>query len=296
MSLILSENSFAQATPFKKSVLDSITANEFNGSFSYAINLGQDGTNTLTTNADLGLLYATQRSNYELNATSYFDKFEKTSTSNRFFSMLRVSMFSHDLSGEKIVEKKIYAEPFAMFSYDENRGIDHRWQFGIDAVYAFKPTKVLRIKAGLGVLYEEEKWQMIKKENLSILDSLTDDQKHYLFTFVGINSRGELFRNNVRLNLYTNFVCAFAKDLNLSAYLGAQLPFVPPYHDLPPVSVFPVVTKRYPRITFDSHLTYHIWRVLDLITDFTLQFDKDQIPLYVPNFVYTLTQGFQVDF
>src|SRR5436305_9665315 len=92
LSCTLSQTCFAQATPFKKSVLDSLTANEFNASFAYSINLGQDGTSTLTTNADLGLLYSTQRSDYELNATSYFDRFEKTSTSNRFFSMLRVSM------------------------------------------------------------------------------------------------------------------------------------------------------------------------------------------------------------
>jgi hypothetical protein len=296
VSIIACASCLAQATPFKKSVLDSISANEFNGSFSYSVNLGQDGTSTLTTNAQAGLLYSTKRNNYEFKASSYFDRFGKTSTSNRLFAMARCSLFSHDFNGEKIKEEKLYAEPFTMFVFDHNRAIDYRWQWGVNGVYALKPTKVIRIKVGAGLLYEAEKWQMIKKENLYLIDSLSDDEKNYLFNDVGINQQGELYRNNIRLNLYANFICAFAKNMNLGAYIGIQEPFVPPYHDLPPASVFPVVTKRYPRLTVDTHLVFAVWKMLNLITDFTLQYDKGQIPLYVPNLVYTLTQGFQIDF
>ena len=285
-----------QATPFKKSVLDSLKANDFNCSFAYAFNLGQDGTSTFTTNADLGMMYSTRRSNYELMGSSYFNRFESTSTANRLYAIARISLFSHDISGDTLKEKKLYPELFSMYVFDANRGINYRWQWGINAVYAFKPKRLFRIKAGLGILYEMENWQMIKKENLYQLDTISAAEKSYLLDTVGINAKGELYRNNFRLNLYTNFIIEFTKNLNLSAYLGIQEPFVPPYHDLPPDPRFPVVTKRYPRITIDTHLTYHIWKVLNLVTDFTLQYDKGQIPLYVPNFVYALTQGFDITF
>ncbi len=104
----------AQVTPFKKSVLDSLTANEFNGSASYAFNLGQDGTSSLTTNANLGLMYSTISSNYELVGNSYFNRFESFSTSNSFYSLARISLFSHNLDGEKVFERRWYPEAVEM--------------------------------------------------------------------------------------------------------------------------------------------------------------------------------------
>ena len=210
--------------------------------------------------------------------------------------MAKISMFSHDIEGEKITEKKIYPEPFSLYTYDANRGINYRWQWGLDVVYAFKPTKIIRIKVGAGLLYELENWQMIKQENLDALDTISIEEKNYLFDTVGINSKGQLYRNNIRLNLYANFICTFAKNINLNAFINLQQPFVPPYHNLPADPRFPVVTKRYPRITIDAHLSITIWGKLNLVTDFTLQYDKGQIPLYVPNFVYTLTQGLELNF
>ena len=85
----------AQVTPFKKSVLDSLKANEFNGSFSYALNLGQDGTSTFTTNTDVGILYSNRRSDYELVGNGYRNRFEANSISNRLFVLAKVAMFSH---------------------------------------------------------------------------------------------------------------------------------------------------------------------------------------------------------
>jgi hypothetical protein len=276
--------------------LDSLKANDFNGSLSYAFNVGQDGTSTFTTNADLGMMYSTRRSNYELMGSSYFNRFESTSTSNRFYVLARISLFSHEIADSTLIEKKLYPEPFSLYVFDANRGINYRWQWGGNGVYVFPSKRLFRIKVGLGLLYEMENWQMIKQQNLYQLDTIPAAERRYLLDTVGINSKGELFRNNIRINLYTNFIVEFAKNLNLSAYVGMQVPFVPPYHDLPPDPRFPVVTKRYPRITIDTHLTYHIWKVLNLVTDFTLQYDKGQIPLYVPNFVYALTQGLDLDF
>jgi hypothetical protein len=286
----------AQVTPFKKSVLDSLSANEFNGSLSYGLSLARDGVSSLYSNVDLGLMYSTKRSNYEIIGSSSFNKLDSISGSNRVFIMGRGSLFSHTVNGDRVIEKNIYPEPFVLFSYDGNRGIKSRWQFGVNGVYAFRSGRILRLRLGAGLLYEMEEWQMIRKDQLSEIPDLPEEEQRYLFDTVGIRSNGVLFRNNIRANLYSNLMCAFTPNVNLNVFFNVQMPFVPPYRNLPPDERFPVVTKRYPRITTDMLFTVNVWKKLNLITNFSLQYDEGQIPLYVQNLVYSLSQGFELSF
>lgn len=295
-SFILIPNGYAQVTPFQKSVLDSLKANQFNLSVAFALNAGQDGTSSLTSGTDIGMMYDTRRSNYELLQSSYFNRLESVSTSNRFIAMFRASIFSHDTVNSRIVEKRFYPEPFILYSYDANRALNYRWQFGINGVYAFKPTNIIRIKVGAGLLLEKENWQMVKYSQVPYLDTLPINIQQYLFDTIGITRAGKLFRDNIRANIYGNFICNFTKNINLNAFFDIQMPFVPPYHNLPQVSVFPVVTKLYPRITTNMQLSFNIWRKLNFITNFNLQWDKGQIPLYVPDFVYNISEGLQIGF
>ncbi len=294
--LLCCQISVAQVTPFENSLLDSLSANEFNGSLSYGANLGQDGTSTLTTSANAAVMYSTAKSNYQLIGSNYFNRLDAMSTSNWLTSIAIASLFSHNIQGKTIKENKFYPEPFFYYCYDANRGINYRMQLGFNGVYAFRPTKIIRMKMGVGVLYEKENWQIIQEQNLNQLDSISQEEKDYLLDTVGINSKGQLFRDNFRLNLYANFICTFGKNVNLNAFVNVQEPFIPPYHNLPPDPRFPIVTKRYPRITTNMHLAVTILKSFSLVTDFTLQYDKGQIPLYVPNFVYSLTQGLGFDF
>ena len=292
--LCISAGVYGQVTPFQKSVLDSIEANEFNLSVAFAFNVSHDGSSSLTTGTDIGMLYSTRRSNYQLTQSSYFNRLENYSASNRFAALLSGSILSQDTVVGRIVEKSWYPEPFLYYLFDANRGINYRWQLGINAVHAFKPTKIIRIKIGAGLLFEKENWQMIKPEQLTDIPSLTEDQQKYIFDTVGISKNGKLYRDNVRANIYANLMCSFAKNIGLNAFVDVQMPFVPPYHDLPQNEVFPVVTKRYPRITLNMQLTFNIWRKLNFITAFSLQNDKGQIPLYVPNLVYNINEGLQL--
>ena len=302
LAIFILQSGYAQVTPFEKSVLDSLESNDFNMSVAFVFNAAQDGTNTLTTGNDASVMYSTEKSNYQLVQSSYHNRLDQLSTSNRFFAMAIASLFSHqeDSSGQKLVEKQFYPEPFVLYQYDANRGLNYRWQFGLDAVYAFVPTRHFRIKMGAGLLYEMENWQMIKKENLQYVDTLPEPIQRYIFDTVGINSKGELFRNNVRMNLYANMMCNFGRGINLNAFFNVQEPFVPPFHglpsnDLPQAKIFPVNTKRYPRLTLDMTLTFKLFGKLSFVSSFNLQYDKGQIPLYAPDFIYNLTQGIQFD-
>jgi len=294
-------NCRGQVTPFEKSVMDSLQANDFNASFAFAFNASQDGTRTLTLGTDAGLMYSTQRSNYELLESGFHNKLEQASIANRFFTMIRGSLFSHYLRDDSVlVENANYPEPFALYSYDANRGLNARWQFGIDAVHAFKNNRLIRITVGIGLLYELENWQMIKTELLPKVDSFPEAIQRYLFDTVGINSKGQLLRNNVRLNLYANFICTLNKNVGLNAFVNWQQPFEPPYkdlpsNDLPQAKIFPINTRLYPRITIDAQLTIAVWGKLKFVTAFSMQYDKGQLPLYAPDFIYNLTEGLQFD-
>lgn len=287
---------YGQVTPFQKSVLDSLQANQFNLSVAFAFNTSQDGTSSVTTGTDIGMMYATKRSNYEIVESAYKNRLDDFSASDRLFAMLTCALNSHDFDGKTIVEKRLYPEPFILFSRDANRALNSRWQFGIDAVYAFKPTHIIRIKLGAGLLYEKENWQMVKHEQVPYLDTFPPATQDYIFNTVGIGKDGSLLRDNIRANVYANFVCTFTKNISMNAFFDVQMPFIPPYHNLPQVSVFPVVTKLYPRVTMNMELTMNIWGKLSFVTAFSLQNDKGQIPLYVPDFVYSLNEGLQLTF
>jgi hypothetical protein len=294
LSFLIIPNSYGQVTPFQKSVLDSLEANDFNLSVAFAFNVSQDGTSTLTTGTDIGMMYSTRRSNYQIAQSSYFNRLESFSTSNRFAAMLSGSIFSHDTIGKKLVEKRWYPEPFIFYSFDANRGINYRMQLGLNAVFALKPTNILRMKFGAGLLYEKENWQMIKSEQLPYMDTFPIATQKYIFDTVGVTKDGKLYRDNLRANVYANLICRFAKNVSLNAFFDVQMPFEPPYYNIPQKSVFPVVTKRYPRINLSAQLSISIWKKLSFITAFVLQSDKGQIPLYVPNVVYSLNQGLQL--
>lgn len=283
----------AQVTPFEKSVLDSLSANDFNMSIGFAFNASEDGTKSLTTGTDIGLMYATKKSNYEIIQSSYFSRLESFSSSNRFIALLRADLFSHDTLGERVIEKRFYPEPYALYMYDASRSLNFRVQLGMNMVWAPKPTKLVRIKVGVGLLAERENWQMIKHEQLPTIDSLPPAVLSYIYDSVGINKQGRLERDNWRANLYSNLMFNFNKNINMNAFVSVQMPFIPPYSNLPQNSHFPVVTRRYPRLTLDMQLNIHVFGKFDFVTAFHYMYDKGQIPIYVPNSLYNFSEGLQ---
>src|SRR5580765_1486515 len=78
-----------QVTPFRKSVLDSLKANEFNLSIALAFNASQDGISSAAAATDLGLMYSTSRSSFELLQSSYYSLLGGVTTFNRFAAILK---------------------------------------------------------------------------------------------------------------------------------------------------------------------------------------------------------------
>jgi hypothetical protein len=295
VAILDSNNCMGQVTPFKKSVLDSLEDDDFHLSLAITFNSSQDGETTLTASSDIAAMYSTQKSNYQILQSSYFNRITGNLSANRFFAMGIASLYNHTSKGEKITENSFYPEPFVVYSFDANKGLNYRWQFGIDGDYGFKPTKVARIKVGIGVLYELENWQIIQADQLSNIYSLPPPLQKYIFDTIGVDSKGCLFRNNFRANFFANMMFKVTSGVNLNIFFNLQEPFVPPYYNLPNTTFYPVDTKRYPRITIDTELLIQLWGRLSFVSTFYLQWDKGQIPLYVPNFIYNLAEGIQFD-
>jgi hypothetical protein len=55
-------------------------------------------------------------------------------------------------------KNKIQPEPFIQYQWDDNRGIAHRFLAGINGRYNFWKGNKFEFNAGLGLMYEDEKW------------------------------------------------------------------------------------------------------------------------------------------
>jgi len=290
---------WAQVSQFKKSVLDSLHANKLYGVGGLSFLLNQDSKAELFTLADASFLYASRVHTYEWLSSLNYNSTDQISSTNRFYSMLRAGLYRnvHDANNQlQLKKKRVFAEPFVFFQWDENRGIAQRWQFGLNAVYAFRSDSG-RVKwnIGAGLVYEKEDWRVFSREKQQIFDTLPPAFKELIQYILGIDNRGHLFRNNWRMNFYSNWFYE-SKPFSVNLFLGLQQPFKTPFEGLPDIPFYPYPKKKYPRVTAEISLTYKISRYISLLTRYYMQVDKGQLTQFVPDFVYSFSQGIAVAF
>ena len=289
----------AQVTQFKKSVLDSLEQNRVYGVGGLSFLLKQDSKAELFALADASFLYATRKHTLEWLSSLNYNSTDQISSTNRFYSMIRAGLFRnvHDSANQQVLKKKrLFAEPFLFFQWDENRGIAQRWQFGLNAVYAFRSqSSRLKCNIGAGLVFEKEDWRVFSREKQQAFDTLPPAFKQLIQQILGINSRGHLFRDNWRMNFYNNWFYD-SKPFSVNLFLGLQQPFKTPFEGLPNIPFYPYPKKKFPRVTAEISLTYKISRYMSLLTRYYMQVDKGQLTQFVPDFVYSFSQGIAVAF
>jgi hypothetical protein len=289
----------AQVTQFKKSVLDSLEQNRVYGVGGLSFLLNQDSKAELFALADASFLYATRKHTLEWLSSLNYNSTDQISSTNRFYSMIRAGLFRnvHDSANQRLLKKKrLFAEPFMFFQWDENRGIAQRWQTGINAVYALRSNQGnFKWNIGAGLVYEWEIWRVFSREKQQIFDTLPGPIKDFIQQVLGIDSRGRLFRDNWRMNFYSNLF--YDKNpFSVNLFLGLQQPFKAPFQGLPDIPFYPYPKKKFPRVTAEISLTYKISRYMSLLTRYYMQVDKGQLTQFVPDFVYSFSQGIAVAF
>jgi hypothetical protein len=288
-----------QVSQFKKSVLDSLQTNKLYGVGGLSFLLNQDSKAELFALADASFLYATNKHTYEWLSSLYYNSTDQISSSNRFYSMLRTGPFRnvHDANNPLLLKKKrVFAEPFVFFQWDENRGIAQRWQFGLNGVYAFR-SESSRVKwnIGGGLVYEKEDWRVFSREKQQAFDTLPPAFKQLIQQILGIDNRGHLFRDNWRMNFYSNWFYE-NKPFSVNLFVGLQQPFRAPFEGLPDIPFYPYPKKKFPRVTAEISLTYKLSRYMSLLSRYYMQVDKGQLTQFVPDFVYSFSQGIAVAF
>ncbi|MFN7821527.1 MAG: hypothetical protein ACK5PO_01015, partial [Bacteroidota bacterium] len=197
----------AQVTLFKKSVLDSLQERRLYGVGGLSFLYNNDGQAELFALADASFLYATKKHTFEWLSSLNYNSTDQVASTNRFHSMLRAGLFrnNHEANSNLLKKKRLFAEPFVFFQWDEKRGISQRWQTGLNAVYAFRSDSGnLTWNLGAGVVYEQEDWRVFSREKQLIFDTLPPAFKELVRTILGLDTRGHLIRDNWRMNFYSN--------------------------------------------------------------------------------------------
>lgn len=289
---------YGQVSQFQKSVLDSVKVHKLYGVGALTFSLNKDSKTNFFFISDAAFLYASEKHTYELLSSLNFNSSDRVSNANRFYTMLRAGLWRNkwDRNHARLKKQRIYAEPFLFFQWDENRGISQRWQYGLNAVYARRyDHKHIKWNLGAGLLYEKEDWRVLSRDEFPQFDTLPTPIKEFIKQVLKIDDRGHLQRDNFRLNFYGNLF-AEIKSININLFLGFQQPLRTPFEGLPTIAYYPYPKKRFTRVTLDASISFKITRHASLITRYYLQADRGQLTQFVPDQVYTLSQGIAVKF
>lgn len=288
----------AQVTLFKKSVLDSLKNKQLYGVGGLSFLYNKDSETELFALADASFLYTTGPHTLEWLSSLNYNSNNYISSTNRFYSMIRAGLFrnNHVNNSNLLKKKRIFAEPFVFFQWDEKRGISQRWQTGINAVYAFRSDSGnFKWNVGAGVFFEQEDWRVFSREKQLAFDTLPPVFKDLIQKILNLDSRGHLLRDNWRMNFYSNWWYE-SRAISLNLFLGIQQPFKAPFEGLPDIPFYPYPKKKFPRVTAELSLAYKISRYLSLVTRYYMQVDKGQLTQFVPDYVYSFSQGIAVAF
>ncbi len=289
----------AQLTAFKKSRIDTAKVNDLMGTGFFAVTFNRSENSHLFFQTDLNLLVPTRQHVFDMALSSYFNGLEKFASDNRLYVMFRQNYRRHKVYGDSLKANRLHIETSQFFQYDEARGLLHRFQLGTNVVYipAFTQTNShVFLNASLGVVYEWDYWRLIDRKFLPDLDSLPDDILQELEQLLGIDNKGNVPRNNFRLNASANFIADLSNKMSVNLYANLQLPFQKPFRGLPQLLVYPDVNKNYLRSTVEALWRYKISHALSVSLRFYLQHDKAQITPNTPDVVYTISPGLSVAF
>lgn len=295
--LLFVENISAQSIVNEKEYYDSLKLKELKGRAGLGLNINNDGLSKTFLLADANISYADQKNLFEISNSLYYNSDGVDRGSNRFRSYLRAALFRHKFENKKLVkEHNFFPEINIISTYDESRGLNYRFSGAGGITYSLHDQKSYRIKLGTGLMYELESWRVIKRESLPSLDSLPQSVLDFVREKFGIDSKGNIVKNNVRWNNYLQLVINFGKGIDVTAMGLVQIPFRVPYENTNNIPNFPEGNKKYPRLTIDITANFKISKHLTFATKYFIQKDKGQISPFAKELISNFSQGLNYTF
>lgn len=303
--LFVGQPLYSQLLNIKKNDLDSMRPGSGLGNISLGLNFNQDTEQSLFFVLDGSGIRTSIKHSYEFIFSSFFKGFEKNSSSNRNHALLRINFFKFKtgITGNSAltrgtkkykpihVEKRFNPELYLFFQNDETRGIRTRSQAGVNGVYNFLGKKWLRLNIGLGLLAEKERWRLFENQYIDSFNNLDPELRQKIKDYFNMDANFNVPRTNVRANFFVNVFLQPGKVFSFNFYGAIQPPFQPPYHSLPPISLFPDLEKRYVRYTIEGVMVFKISNSFSLNTRLYMQHDRGQVAPFAPDEIWNLTQG-----
>lgn len=286
----------AQSVLNDKPFYDTLRAHRLKGRLGAAFNLNYDGNRKVFLLGDALGSYATRRHLFEAVVNMYYNG-DKTDESNRFNFFARAALFRHTMAADTLKgESELFPELFLNVLYDEGRGLNYRFNEGLNITLNLYKISWTRLKIGTGIFFEQESWRIFEREFLPALDTLDPEEIKFLQDVLGIDKKGNIQRTNWRWNTYIQMMFRVGEKVNITTIGALQIPFRPPSEGLVDIPVFPASDKRFPRLTGDISITYSATKKLKFTTRFYIQHDQGQISPFAKENVYSFTQGLNFNF
>jgi len=290
LGLIFGESS-AQVTGFSKAHTDTLKQGRPTGSLYLGFYFLEDALQYLYLSSNASGLIMDNRNQYELMGVINYQGLRTRSTSNTGYVYAHACLFRHTTTGGKRKLNKISLEPFAMFHFDEDRGIYARWQAGAYAVPLILNKPKIRIQAGLGLLYQWDRYDLLPPDYEDWWSA--DQWKTVQKDIKALDQQGTGFaaRNGFRGSVYLGFYTSLGRIVDWNLCIYYQQPFSSNFTGTSLYSTSSDFRIPYPCITVETILNFKIlsWLALDL--RYYMQHDRNQLTFYLPYYMYTITMG-----
>jgi hypothetical protein len=294
-ALTFTNTALSQVNLFNLSVLDSLEAGVFKGNTSLNVNWNKTQTHNVVVFSDLNLLYPLPQHSLEFHGSLILNTIEDRFATNRYFTYVRADLWKFEEQSGFLKTKRFFPEIFLLQAFDYGRGLNFRWQTGLNGVVALKRLGTWRLTAGAGLITEYENWRVVGRSALSPAISIPPGTYDYLNGQKILDANGNMRIETLRSNLFLHFIGNVA-FLHINAFFAVQTPFSPPFKDLPAGVDLPLNDRRHPRYNLELAVRVPIIKRMSIQTRLSLQHDRGQPSLLVPNSVFTLAQGFAYQF
>ena len=287
----------AQSLLNEKSYYDSLKPKKVIGDMGLGLNINDEENRKIFFLQNASVSYASKRHLYEFSNDLYFNQNGTDRESNRMRSLLRIAFLRQKFKDNRIIsEADFFPEVNTAFMYDESRGLNYRFSTSLGISYNLHTLSWGRFKAGTGLMYEKESWRIFEHDFLPTYDTLSPVIKSIMQNAFGINSKGNIVKDNWRWNSYVQFLFVINDKINISAVGSLQIPIKVPYENPYQIADLPIGNKKYPRITLDLNTSFDISSKLNFFINLFLQKDEGQISPFAKKSVLNFSQGLAYKF
>ncbi|QHT66066.1 DUF481 domain-containing protein [Rhodocytophaga rosea] len=151
ISFLICFSASGQILNIEKDRIDSDTANVWLGNIGLTFNTRSQQVQVLTFNAFSNVVYLSRKHSYIFISNNNLIRIKGQDVISDGYGHFRIHFLRR---------KKLSAETFAQAQYDESRGMHERELAGAGIRYHIHHSDQLNLAAGLGAMYEHERWAL----------------------------------------------------------------------------------------------------------------------------------------